>query len=67
MKRIEKSKKGFTLVEMLLVIAIIVVLAAATSFGINSYIVKSNEKSDMVNEHNDANDRVQSDINALVH
>ncbi|MCR4775550.1 MAG: prepilin-type N-terminal cleavage/methylation domain-containing protein, partial [Saccharofermentans sp.] len=28
MKKIQKSKKGFTLVEMVLVIAIIVILAA---------------------------------------
>ncbi|MBR2597412.1 MAG: type II secretion system protein, partial [Clostridiales bacterium] len=33
MKKIQKSKKGFTLVEMVLVIAIIVILAAVLLIG----------------------------------
>ena len=38
MKKIQKSKKGFTLVEMVLVIAIIVILAAVLVIGITKYI-----------------------------
>ena len=34
MKKIQKSKKGFTLVEMVLVIAIIVILAAVLIIGV---------------------------------
>ena len=37
MKKIQKSKKGFTLVEMVLVIAIIVILAAVLVIGITKY------------------------------
>ena len=37
MKKIQKSKKGFTLVEMVLVIAIIVILAAVLLLGIGTY------------------------------
>ncbi|MBR4914270.1 MAG: prepilin-type N-terminal cleavage/methylation domain-containing protein, partial [Clostridiales bacterium] len=36
MKKIQKSKKGFTLVEMVLVIAIIVILAAVLVLGIGA-------------------------------
>ena len=39
MKKIQKSKKGFTLVEMVLVIAIIVILAAVLVLGIGAYLV----------------------------
>ncbi|NLO62954.1 MAG: prepilin-type N-terminal cleavage/methylation domain-containing protein, partial [Clostridiaceae bacterium] len=33
-----KSKKGFTLIEMIIVIAIIVILAAVVFFSIQNYI-----------------------------
>ena len=41
MKKIQKSKKGFTLVEMVLVIAIIVILAAVLVLGIGAYLTKA--------------------------
>ncbi len=43
MKKIQKSKKGFTLVEMVLVIAIIVILAAVLVLGIGAYLKKARE------------------------
>ena len=42
MKKIQKSKKGFTLVEMVLVIAIIVILAAVLLLGIGTYLNAAN-------------------------
>ena len=42
MKKIQKSKKGFTLVEMVLVIAIIVILAAVLIIGITKYLNGAN-------------------------
>ena len=36
MKKIMKSKKGFTLIEMIIVIAIIVILAAVVFFSIQN-------------------------------
>jgi len=41
-KRIIKSKKGFTLIEMILVIGIIVILAAVMIFSVASYLSKAN-------------------------
>ena len=38
MKKIAKNNKGFTLVEIVLVVAIIVILAGAMLFGVNEYI-----------------------------
>lgn len=66
MKKMGKNSKGFTLVEMLLVVVIILILAAATTFGITRYLDYSNETTEMVNEHNDVNDKVQSDIQGLI-
>ena len=37
------NKKGFTLVEMMLVIGIIVILAAVLIFGISTYISQANK------------------------
>ena len=59
MKKIQKSKKGFTLVEMVLVIAIIVILAAVLVLGIGTYLNKARAAASSVSEHN-------SDINSVV-
>lgn len=42
MRRVPKNKKGFTLVEMMLVIGIIVILAAVVLIGISSYLSQAN-------------------------
>ncbi|SEV95077.1 type IV pilus assembly protein PilA [Ruminococcaceae bacterium KH2T8] len=54
MKKIQKSKKGFTLIEMVLVIAIIVVLAAVLLIGIAGYLQRANNAKDSVSVHNSA-------------
>ncbi len=41
MRRMPKNKKGFTLVEMVLVIGIIVILAAVVLIGISSYLAQA--------------------------
>ena len=51
MKKIQKSKKGFTLIEMVLVIAIIVVLAAVLLIGIAGYIQRASNARDSVSVH----------------
>ena len=38
MKQISKSKKGFTLTEIVLVVAIIIILASSFAIGIAEYI-----------------------------
>lgn len=52
MKKIQKSKKGFTLVEMVLVIAIIVILAAVLIIGVGDYIKRARNAASSVSAHN---------------
>ncbi len=59
------KKKGFTLVEMMLVIAIIVVLAAGFVVGISAYMNKANGAKNTVSSHNDKFSAAQSKVNAL--
>lgn len=58
MKKIQKSKKGFTLVEMTLVIAIIVILAAVLLFGVGTYLNKAKAASSSIREHNSSTSEV---------
>lgn len=62
MKKIQKSKKGFTLVEMVLVIAIIVILAAVLVLGIGAYLNKARLAASSVKEHNSSVEYVSSVI-----
>ena len=61
MKKIQKSKKGFTLVEMVLVIAIIVILAA-----VGTYLNKAKAASSSIQAHNKSISLVNSEINAAM-
>ncbi len=58
MKKIQKSKKGFTLVEMVLVIAIIVILAAVLVLGVGTYLNKAKAASSSIREHNSSTSEV---------
>ena len=58
MKKIQKSKKGFTLIEMVLVIAIIVILAAVLILGISGYLERANNAAASVSNHNSMIDSV---------
>lgn len=53
MKKIQKSKKGFTLVEMVLVIVIICILAAVALIGVSGYIQRSQNASASLKSHNE--------------
>lgn len=66
MKKIQKSKKGFTLVEMVLVIAIIVILAAVLIIGITKYLNGANAAKKSISEHQSAVEKVVDDVNAQV-
>ncbi|MBR5974901.1 MAG: type II secretion system protein [Clostridiales bacterium] len=50
MNRVYKTRRGFTLVEMVLVIAIIVLLAAVVGLSVSGLISKSNEGSASIHE-----------------
>ena len=65
MKKIQKSKKGFTLVEMVLVIAIIVILAAVLIMGVGGYLKKARNAAASVSAHNSAVDEVNAEIGTL--
>ena len=62
MKKIQKTKKGFTLIEMVLVIAIIVILAAVLIMGVGGYLQKARNAANSVSAHNSAVDVVNAAI-----
>ena len=64
MKKISKSKKGFTLVEMVLVIAIILILAAVILIGVNGILDKTREATEKVDQHNESTKIVLNEIGA---
>ena len=64
MKKIQKSKKGFTLIEMVLVIAIIVILAAVLVMNIGGYLDKAKSATSSVEVHNSAISSVMGEIEA---
>ena len=51
MKKISKSKKGFTLVEMVLVIAIICILAAVLILSVTDYITRAQKATSVINDN----------------
>ena len=62
MKKIQKSKKGFTLIEMVLVIAIIVILAAVLILGSGGYLQRAKNAAASVSAHNSVVDSVTAEI-----
>ncbi len=66
MKKLFKTRKGFTLVEMVLVIAIIVILAAVMVLGIGSYLNKAKAAASSVTVHNSSISVVNSEIDAAI-
>ena len=52
MKKISKNKKGFTLVEMVIVIAIILILASVMIFAVSRFINAAESAKDSVGKHN---------------
>ena len=66
MKKLLKTRKGFTLVEMVLVIAIIVILAAVMVLGIGSYLNKAKAAASSVTVHNSSISVVNSEIDVAI-
>lgn len=62
MRRLNKSRKGFTLVEMVLVIAIIVILAAVLLLGIGTYLNAANAAAESVTSHNNSVNYITNEI-----
>ena len=64
--KITKSRKGFTLIEMILVIAIIVILAAVLLFGTMSYLNKSRNAAASLSVHNSRVDEINNEISSEI-
>jgi len=64
MIRIYKNKRGFTLVEMILVIAIIVILASVMTIAIAGYLNNANSVKAKVNSNNSSFISKNKDINS---
>lgn len=62
MKRISKTKKGFTLVEMVLVIAIIAIIAVGIIAGVTKYIQYAQSARDKVKSHNQETSKITSTV-----
>ena len=58
MRKIGKTRKGFTLVEMVLVIAIIVIISTVLIVGVTAYLNVTNAAVFSVSEHNSQIDEV---------
>ena len=66
MKKIQKNRKGFTLVEMVLVIAIIVILAAVVFFSVAKYLSAARSATSKIQQHNSAISVVNSAVSAAL-
>ena len=66
MVKLHKSKKGFTLVEMVLVIAIIVILAIVVFFSVASYLGSAQSATSSIKEHNSAVSTVTAEISNAI-
>ena len=62
MKRTLKVKKGFTLVEMVLVIAIIVIIAAALVTAIGKYNTYANTAKSVLKSHNEETSEAAKEV-----
>ena len=66
MKKIQKTKKGFTLVEMVLVIAIIVILAAVLALSIGTSLGRAQSAASSISLHNWSISSVDAEIQAAL-
>ena len=62
MRKIGKARRGFTLVEMVLVLAIIVILAGVLVIGIGSYLNKARNASYSITEHNSSVEFLNAEV-----
>ena len=62
MVKLSKTKKGFTLIEMVLVIAILVILALIVYFNVAEYLGKAKSATSKMNEHISAVEYVTAQV-----
>lgn len=61
MKVLYKNRRGFTLLEMVLVIAIILILAVVVWFSVSDYMNAAKKATEKVEAHNSVNARVMEE------
>ena len=66
MKKIRKTKFGFTLIEMVLIIAIIVILAAVLIMSVGTYLQRAKNAASSVECHHSSISEVLDEIDAAV-
>lgn len=66
MKRIKKCKQGFTLVEMVIVIALIIILALVIVFDVVDYLQAAKGATVKMSEHNEEIAHATGDISANI-
>ncbi|MBO7449234.1 MAG: type II secretion system protein [Clostridiales bacterium] len=62
MKQIQKTKRGFTLVEMVLVIAIIVILATVMLAGVAKYLKYAKTAAEDLDDHIQSTNSISAEI-----
>ena len=62
MRKIGKVRAGFTLVEMVLVLAIIVILAGVLVIGIGTYLNKAKNATESVTKHNSSIEYLNAEV-----
>ena len=66
MKIVHKTKRGFTLVEMVLVIAIIIILAAVLLIGVAGYLNRARNAAASLSLHNQEVREITDNINSEI-
>lgn len=66
MKKIYKNKKGFTLVEIVIVVAIIILFSVVFYFSVSSYLGKAKTAAAAIETHNDAISNATSEVDAAM-
>ena len=65
-RQLKNNKLGFTLVEIVLVVAIIAILSGVLLYGISVYITSANERADKVSTHDAKAVQAGSVVNGLL-
>ena len=64
MKRLSKNKNGFTLIEMVLVIAIIVILASVLVLTVGTFLTRAKNAASSVSLHNWSISSIDAEVEA---
>ena len=66
MKKLWKNKLGFTLVEMILVIAIIVILCAVLALSIGTFLSRAKNAASSVSLHNWSISSIDAEVQSQI-